>query len=226
MNTRITERQPNEIRPTTIKLGAIKGSNGSCLYQRKYTKVIASIMKEPVEEEQPTEFKINVTFARFSLLNQNQISVIERKQQEVSNILEQTLKGRLSDQNSDFSIHLNVVVIEEDGGVIEAIITAASLALFDGNIAMDDIVIASSVVKYPGIDRPIVDPTAEEEEKKDGAVLIACVPSSNLITQVFMTGVLEPQDISLCLAVAMDSCWAINAEVKKVIEERNNKVNV
>ena len=220
MSARTDERKPNEIRPTYLKLGVVTGSDGSSLYQKRNTKVISSVMIQKETEDAPFVFEVNVKCSTFVMPDDE---LVKRKQDEIKDTVYHTFVNRIDKSlYQSTTIKLNVFILEEDGGSTEAVITSASLALFDAGIVKDNIIVASGVVKCHGIDRPIVDPTAEEEEKKDGGVFIACDPSNNSITQVFMTGILDPEDISKCLATAVDSCWALNEEVKKIVESKMN----
>ncbi|ELP91452.1 hypothetical protein EIN_155690 [Entamoeba invadens IP1] len=213
-------RLPNEVRATEIKIGVIQGAKGSCMVQKNRTKIISSVQVSSIDESD-FEFKCTVSFPRFA----PETPQLKRKEIEATEVLEQALKGRvLPENNSGLKIELKSFVLEEDGGVKDSVITSGALALFDADVRIDDIIIASSVVKMNNFKRCLVDPTSQEEDDKVGSVLIASVPSTNSITQIFMSGVLQPNDISECLAVAMDECWKINEIVQKIREQRKQKM--
>lgn len=210
-------RNANEMRSTLIKLGVIGGAQGSCLVQKKNSKVISSMRVEQLPEGSQSRIDIQVKIASFVESNTH----LKTQEESLEKVIEQTLLGRVKlEDYVEQAIEVSVFVLEHDGGITENSIMSASLALYDGGIKMDDIVVASSAVKLAGIERPVIDPTEEEEKNKIGSVLIACLPSTNSIAQVYMDGVLEPQHISECLAVAMDSCWKINEIVCKATEAK------
>ncbi|BFU23718.1 3' exoribonuclease family protein [Entamoeba histolytica HM-1:IMSS-B] len=214
-------REANEIRATTIKIGVISGAKGSCLIQKENSKVISSVQIKTQDESIDFEFTVKVTFAQFG----NNDLLNKRKEVELQEILTQSLVSRINQEsNKGKIICLQVFVMEQDGSVEDSIINSSSLALFDSEIQMDSIIIATTVVKLPIYNQVIVDPTALEEEKKEGSVLIACIPSNSSITQIYMSGVLDPQDISSCLSIALDSCWKLNKEIELIIQSKNVKM--
>ena len=214
---RENNRQNNEIRATTIKIGVIKGAQGSCLLQKERIKIMSSVQTKQQDEISEFEFHVKVNYAKFEIQTPQTAFKTTRKEIETTEIITQTLKYRIdAESNIGKIITVNIFVLEEDGSVMDGIINSASLALFNAGIKMDSILVSTTVVKLNGSNKFIIDPTQLEEENKQGSLLIACIPETSSITQVFMDGVLDPQDISMCLSIALDSCWKLWEEINKI----------
>ena len=202
-------------------MGVISGSQGSCLLQKERVKILSSVQIKEQDEINEFEFNVNVNYAKFSIQTNQQSFKTTRKEKETIEILTQTLKYRiLPEENVGKMITLNVFVLEEDGSVMDGIINSASLALFDSGIKMDSVLVATTVVKLNTTNKFIIDPTQIEEENKQGSILISCIPETSSVTQVFMDGVLDPQDISTCLSIALDSCWKLWEEINEIMKQK------
>ena len=149
-NFREDGRRFKENRSIQIKMGAIKESNGSCLFNLGETKVVAWI-KGPCETKSKCPdnsgiIKCYFNQAPFSgtLHKSNQKQDIKNREfgQTIKNIFNQIIKLELYSKSE---ININVLVLQNDGNYKSAAINAVSLALINAGIFIKDSVVGINV---------------------------------------------------------------------------------
>ena len=143
-------RRFKENRSIKIKLGVIKESSGSCLFNLGETKVIAWI-RGPCETkskcpENSGIIKCYFNEAPFSgtLHKANQKQEIKNREfgQTIKSIFTQVVKLELYSKSE---ININVLVLQNDGNYKSASINAVSLALINAGIYIKDSVIGVNI---------------------------------------------------------------------------------
>eukprot|EP00996_Jenningsia_fusiforme_P002234 NODE_3070_length_1056_cov_7.413108_g2818_i0.p1 GENE.NODE_3070_length_1056_cov_7.413108_g2818_i0~~NODE_3070_length_1056_cov_7.413108_g2818_i0.p1 ORF type:complete len:280 (+),score=65.32 NODE_3070_length_1056_cov_7.413108_g2818_i0:97-840(+) len=144
---RVDGRRPNEIRDVEIELGLLDRAEGSCFFALGNTKVLAAVYgpHETAWKRSQDGAAIVVTLnaASFSSGERRKGKTMERKEVEMCNTLRRTLESNVSTHlfpNSQIEIYLQV--LQEDGGTLAVCLNAASLALMDAGIPMDDFLTA------------------------------------------------------------------------------------
>lgn len=106
-------------------------------------------------------------------------------------------------------LDIYVTVLEHDGGVLAAAITAASAALVQARIDMLDSVVACGAAWLPSHQTFLVDPTEAESlgGRRSGMPLpsltVAMLPNLESVTQMHSVGILEGGSIAITEALAM-----------------------
>lgn len=149
-NFREDGRRFKENRNISIKMGVIKESSGSCLFNLGETKVIAWILgPSETKSKCPDNAGIIKCFfnqAPFSgtlhKTSQKQDVKMREFAQVIKNIFNQVIKIDLYQKSE---IIINVLVIENDGNFKSASINAVSLALINAGIFIKDSVVGINV---------------------------------------------------------------------------------
>ena len=143
-------RRFKENREIQIKMGIIKESSGSCLFNLGETKVVAWI-RGPCETkskcpENSGIIKCYFNMAPFSgmLHKSNQKQDIKNREFgiNIKNIFSQIIKLELYSKSE---ININVLVLQNDGNYKSAAINAVSLALINAGIFIKDSVVGINV---------------------------------------------------------------------------------
>ena len=143
-------RRFKENRTIQIKMGAVKESSGSCLFNLGETKVIAWI-RGPCETkskcpENSGLIKCYFNMAPFSVIlhKSNQKQDIKNREfgQTIKKIFNQIIKLDLYIKSE---ININVLVLQNDGNYKSAAINAVSLALINSGIFIKDSVVGINV---------------------------------------------------------------------------------
>ncbi|XP_055607751.1 exosome complex component MTR3-like [Uranotaenia lowii] len=160
-------RKDNESRKYFMKLGVVSTAKGSAYLELGNTKVIVSVF-DPREIPKQNKFRelgelyCDFKFSPFACTHRKnpQTDAEERSLAAALNKALQPVVCRHLFPNFQIDIFANV--LEDDGSVLAAVITAAGLALSDATIAMFDVVTASTVAVFG--DRIYLDPTLAEEK--------------------------------------------------------------
>ena len=143
-------RRFKENRSIQIKMGIVKESSGSCLFNLGETKVVAWI-RGPCETkskcpENSGIIKCYFNMAPFSgmLHKSNQKQDIKNREFgiNIKNIFSQIIKLELYSKSE---ININVLVLQNDGNYKSAAINAVSLALINAGIFIKDSVVGINV---------------------------------------------------------------------------------
>ena len=206
-------RRFKENRSIEIKMGVVKESSGSCLFNLGETKVIAWI-KGPCETkskgpENSGIIKSYFNMAPFSgiIHKSNQKQDIKDREfgKTIKTIFSQIVKLELYKKSE---ININVLVLQNDGNYKSASINAVSLALINSGICINDSVVGINVgyldesVMENGIlndqnifdeeNKVIYDLQFNEEKNYIPALNIAYLPHSKKIIYLELTNAKTP----------------------------------
>ncbi|RLN97683.1 hypothetical protein BBJ28_00019718, partial [Nothophytophthora sp. Chile5] len=172
----------DEMRRPFMQLAAVSGAAGSAYVELGRTRVVCAVYGPRNDTRARREFSkdgqlvCDVKFAPFA----DAVTRRERGQDadelELSTIVEQALAPAVMlHKLPKCVVSIFVTVLEDDGGVLAAAINCASLALADAAVEMYDVVTAASA----GIvnSTVVLDPSREEEQKGDGKLALAYMPS-------------------------------------------------
>jgi len=144
---------------------------------------------------------------------------------------ETDLASRLSDslaaavpvkQYPKCAILVQVTVLQDDGSILPACITAASIALAGAAIEIYDLVTASTVAVVQ--DRPLADPTLEEIEVADAVVTLALMPNWKEVTLWEQSGGLSPEQANRAMELCRDGCRTMHRFLREhLIQEHEPK---
>lgn len=117
---------------------------------------------------------------------------------------------------------ISVTVLQDDGSVLSAALTAISLALADAGVELYDVV-ASGSVAVMDEDDLFVDPTLDEEEQAKAIVTLAMMPSWNEVTLWEQTGALTAAQANQAMELCRDGCRTIHQFIRQHLLERQQE---
>eukprot|EP01095_Lingulamoeba_sp_RSL-Kostka_P018141 TRINITY_DN981_c0_g1_i1.p1 TRINITY_DN981_c0_g1~~TRINITY_DN981_c0_g1_i1.p1 ORF type:complete len:265 (+),score=88.94 TRINITY_DN981_c0_g1_i1:139-933(+) len=225
-------RKTNQLRPIFMKTGIITQANGSTYIERNNTKLICSVYG-PRPSKNTNSFsdigflQCEFKYAPFSCHNEIRGFVPDLDEKEISASIVQSLQGSICLEKYPKSvIDIYILVIENDGAVIDTAINAASLAIADSGIEMYDLISASTVANVEN--QLILDPTCQEEESSTSKLLMCFSPSLNEIVQFIQSGNSEPEQLIEGMDLCLDACAKMYSMMQKnlidnVISKQNEK---
>ena len=115
-------------------------------------------------------------------------------------------------------VDVYISVIEDDGSVLAASITAASVALSLAGIqVLDSLVACSTVIPESSSNCPLLDPSRTEQESSPSQMTIAVMANSGEIAQIFLVGPCENTLLKESMALATEGCSAIYEQIKPIL---------
>ncbi|KAL9182388.1 hypothetical protein ACHAXT_013040 [Thalassiosira profunda] len=116
-------------------------------------------------------------------------------------------------------VEVFVEVLQSDGGVFNAAVVGASLALADAGVGLRDVVCAASaaVVKTGKLYHAIADPTEDEILQASGVVTIAMMPNWREVTVWDQFGKMSIESSKEALELARDGCATMHKFLKNCL---------
>ena len=129
-------------------------------------------------------------------------------------------------------LEVGVTVLEDDGSVLAAALTAAGLALAAAGVHMADLVVGVKVglKEEEGKEGSfLVDPEASEEEVEGAGVVVGYLPSLDQVVSCVCQGVLSPPSLSSALAAATQQAAvllpAVQQELVQIFKKKKLRDN-
>merc|ERR1719153_1095945 len=166
-------------------------------------------------------------FAPFATVVRTGGAVSSREEEELGMVLGEALSSTVClHRYPKSAIEVFVTVIEDDGGVVAASLTAAGLALADAGIHMFDIVVGSKVSLTK--DEVVVDPDRTElygdkEGEIVGEVTVGYLPSLEQVVACMCEGVIQTEDLARGLAAATQQAAIVLPAVQQELMEKLKK---
>ena len=222
-------RTVDEFRKMFMRCGVVHKARGSAYIELNNTKVICSVYG-PRQSKTQTEFsdkgtlQCEVTFAPFAHQKQNNrpkknhISQLRQQVHEYSAYMREALQTSIClDKFPKSTIDVYALVLEDDGSVLSAAITCASLALADAGIEMYDLVSACSASQLE--DHIVVDPVSLEYKFATGGVVCAYMASLHELTQLTQVGDMQYQKVVEAIDLCIDGCNKIHQLMTNCLKE-------
>jgi exosome complex component MTR3 len=125
-------------------------------------------------------------------------------------------------------LFLKLTVLQDDGSVLSACITAASLALVDASIEVYDIVTSSSVaVVTNNISGPpllLADPTYEEMAQADAVVTLSLLANWKEVTLWNQSGRLSSEVANQAIGLCRDGCRTMHKFMRNTLLDGEDKM--
>ncbi|XP_042869797.1 exosome complex component MTR3-like [Penaeus japonicus] len=231
-NMRRDGRSAVDHRKLFMSLGIISQAKGSSYVELGNTKVCCGVYG-PKDVQRGNDFKMScqvvceVKMAPFSCPVRKPPQP-DKQQKEMSRQLKEALETVIVlDKFPKSQIDVYVTVIEDDGGLLAACITAAGLALCHASIDVYDLVVGSSVLWHSGI--LYADPSRQEEEfegsetrstgREGGHLTIGMMPNyaNGQIALALQEGQMAVDNICEGLEIAVDTCQRIYTLSRKTL---------
>ncbi|XP_022083413.1 exosome complex component MTR3-like [Acanthaster planci] len=219
---RTDNRALDDIRPVFLKAGVVSQARGSAYIEACNTKVICAIYG-PHEVQRKEGFSMQGTlrcefkYATFSCLGRRQHQT-DSEEKQMGLVVAQALQPAVCLHKFPKSqLDVFVTVLQNDGSVLAAALTCASVAVADAGIEMYDVVIGCSL-RQAGETTSLLDPAILEEfhsrsvdgdARNHGSVTAAYLPSLNQLSAFQQTGEIEPEIATKCLHKCVDGCVRI-----------------
>jgi exosome complex component MTR3 len=161
-------------------------------------------------------------------------------ERDFAGLLQRALEGAvMAETFPKTSVDVYVTVLEASGAEFPAACAAASAALADAGVAMLDLVAACAVARVPtskslpgddatggdamsggapgGAFALLLDPTAEEEAKADGGVVVAATGRAGEATQLVATGRWDGDQLDEAIQLAASGCARVDEAIRDVL---------
>ncbi|CAO3691116.1 unnamed protein product [Rhizopus microsporus] len=207
---RIDGRRANELRKITAKtLSLVKLMDQLIL--SKETPNRTGIIRSCCDQCQ-----FNV--APFSTSERKKRSKADKRSLEVAAFIRQTFEPViLTSQFPKFQIDIYLQIFQNDGGMLQSCINAATMALVDAGIPMLDYVCACSAGCIDKV--PVLDLNGLEESSDTPELTIAILPRTGKVNLVEMESRLQIDKLAGVTELAKEGCMHIHSVLDNVIRK-------
>ncbi|KAG7385547.1 Exosome complex component MTR3 [Phytophthora pseudosyringae] len=204
----------DEMRRPFMQLGAVSGAAGSAYVELGRTRVVCAVYGPRTDTRARREFSkdgqlvCDVKYAPFADKATRRERGQDPDEMELSAIVEEALAPAVMlHKLPKCIVSVFVTVLEDDGGVFAAAINCASLALADAAVEMYDVVTASSAGIVNGL--VVLDPSREEEQRGDGKLALAYMPSVGRVTYMLQAGKIHHTQLQEAVDLCTDACTGV-----------------
>ncbi len=224
-------RKLDEMREITAKVGIIPNADGSAMFSFGKTIAIAAVYgprllhPQHMQNPQSAVLRVNYDLLSFSVSERKKPGP-SRRSQEISKVTEWALVPAV--ELKDFPntvIDVQIYILQADASTRVAGINAASMALAQAGIPMNNLICAVSIGK---MDKElVVDVDKEEEDFEDGEGAtdfpIAKLANTDKYTLLQLDGNIQPDVVPKALTLADKACAKIYEIQKKALKEAVTK---
>jgi ribonuclease PH len=118
------------------------------------------------------------------------------------------------------AIHLQLTILQDDGHVLTACLTAASLALVDASVEVHDVVACGSVSGFHHTVSSnqmifLADPDWMEYHAADASMTLAMLPNLKQVILWEQTGRMSPREANQAMELCRDGCRTLHRFVRQ-----------
>lgn len=230
-------RQAAETRPCHLRTAMVPNASGSAYVEQGNTKIVAAVYG-PREADQRAQVTASategllyaeLTFAPFACMGLSKDGN-EKRAVLYSSILQGALESVTAlERYKGNIINVHLLVLEDDGSVLSAALTAASLALADASIETQDLAAGTSIhlaSSGPASSTMLLDcDRAEEQWMPAGSAVLhlGFCPSSGALCMMHSSGPLPPKSFEQMVLLGKDAAEALGREMRNCVEQRAAK---
>ncbi|UCD03546.1 MAG: exosome complex exonuclease Rrp41 [Candidatus Woesearchaeota archaeon] len=221
---RLDGRGFDQMRDVSIKAGVIPEAEGSAELSLGETKVIAAVygprevIPKHLANPEKGIIKCVYTMASFATPDRNRPGP-SRRSVEISKVMAEALTPVVNlEKYPKTSIDVFVEVTNANAGTRTAAINAASVALADAGIEMNDLVTSIAGGKADG--QLILDLFNPEDNYGEADLPIAYLPRTGEVSLLQMDGELTPAEIEKLLKMIKKACEELYKKQKNALRER------
>lgn len=221
---RLDGRDFDEMREIKIKAGVLERADGSAYVEWGGNKILAACYGprevHPKHLVKPDKALLRCIYsmAPFSVSDRKKPGP-DRRSIEISKVTRQALEPvvftRLFPRTA---IDIFIEVLQASGGTRCAGITAASVALADAGIPMQDLVPACAAGKVDG--EIVLDLFDLEDNYGEGDMPVAIIPRKKEITLLQMDGKFTREEFEKAFKLAIKGCMHVYEKQKQALKER------
>lgn len=216
------KRKPNELRPVFMSLGTVAKAAGSAYIEVGGSKLLCSVYgprPDPKADyvSETGRLSCNVKVAPFA-----GVEVPAELEKELPLLVKPALEPAVVLSRFPKSVvEIHILVLEQEGDVVSAAITCASLAMADAEIEMFDLVAASSVAVHSrkSSTEMQVDPSSQDVAAQSGSMLAAMMPSRGEVTQLSHVGEWEPAQFEAAMELGVAACKQVHGLMRRGLIE-------
>ncbi len=221
-------RGHDETRPIIAKAGVLQNADGSAYFKIGETIAYAAVYgpremyPRRLADPKRGVLRVNYNMMPFSGPGERNRPGPNRRAKEISMVSEKALLPAVDlEKYPNCVIDVFIELPQTDAGSRCAGICAASIALADAGITMQDMVPAIAV-GYVG-DTPVVDLSYDEEQPEGMEAVdvpVALIPSTGEITLLQMDGIVDAEQLNTLLEKAKDACAVIAQKQREALQEK------
>ncbi|EDW12301.1 hypothetical protein AWZ03_007921 [Drosophila navojoa] len=221
---RLDGRRPHELRHIKCKLGVFEQPDGSAYMEQGNTKVLAAVYGPHQAKGKKTEgndLVINCQYsqATFSTSERKNRPRGDRKSQEFKMYLQQALSAAIKSELYPRSqIDIYVEVLQADGANYAVSLNAATLALIDAGICLNEFVVACTA-SLSNANIPLTDISHIEEVSGGPKLTIAALPTAEKIAFMEMSERFHIDQLETVIETAMAGCREIRDILESAVKE-------
>lgn len=221
---RLDGRKMDQMRNVSIKAGIIPEAEGSAELCFGDTRVIAAVygprevIPKHLADPEKGYLRCVYTMASFATPDRNRPGP-SRRSVEISKVMAEALAPAINlERYPKTAIDVYVEVINASAGTRTAAINAASVALADAGIEMNDLVTSVAAGKADG--QLLLDLFQPEDNYGEADFPIAYLPRTGNISLLQMDGDLTPEELEKLLKMIKKACEELYEKQKKALKER------
>ena len=221
---RIDGRRLDELRPISIRAGALRHADGSAFVEWGANKVMAAVYgprevhPRHLQQNNKAIVQCRYNMAAFSV-DERKRPGLDRRSQEISKVIAEAFESVVfAEEFPRTSIDVYIEVLQANAGTRCAGLVAASVALADAGIPMVDLVPAVAVGKVAG--SIALDLKKEEDNFGEADLPMALVPQSGRLVLLQMEGHMSADELDRALDLGVQGCRVIYDKMKEALRNR------
>ncbi|ALC38400.1 Ski6 [Drosophila busckii] len=221
---RLDGRRPHELRHIKCKLGVFEQPDGSAYMEQGNTKVLAAVYgphQAKSKKAEGNDLVINCQYsqATFSTAERKNRPRGDRKSLEFKMYLQQALSAAIKSELYPRSqIDVYVEVLQADGANYAVSLNAATLALIDAGICLNEFVVACTA-SLSKSNIPLTDISHIEEVSGGPKLTIAALPTAEKIAFMEMSERFHIDHLETVIETAMAGCREIRDILERAVKE-------
>ncbi len=219
---RLDGRALDELRPMEAKVGIFKRADGSAMFRFGNTVAVAAVYgpralhPKFMQDPQRAILRCRYNMAPFSTEERIRPGT-SRRSVEISKIMTDALSQVIFfEEFPKTAIDVFVEILQADSSTRCAALNAASLALADAGIPMQDLIASCSVGKIDG--QIVLDVGGIEDNFGDVDIPLAIVPKGRRIVLLQVDGILSRQEFLQALVLANVGLEKVYAKQKEALK--------
>jgi len=221
---RIDGRKLEELRPIEMKVGVVNRADGSAMVRFGGTQAVASaygpreLFSRRLQKPDKGIIQCRYNMAPFSVTDRKSPGP-DRRSKELSKVIRLALSPVIFLENfPKATLDIYIEIIQADGSTRVTGINAASIALANAGVEMEDLIASCSVGKIDG--NLVVDLSGKEDNNSEADLAFAMLGRKKTITLLQMDGSLTKEEIMKLLKMAEANCEKIYEMQKKILKEK------
>lgn len=221
---RLDGRALEEIRNVRIEAGVLKRADGSAYIEWGENKIIAAcygpreVHPRHLERQDKAIIRCKYSMAPFSVYDRKRPGP-DRRSIEISKVIKEAFESAVrTELFPRTAIDIFIEVLQANAGTRCAGLTAASVALADAGIPMEDLIAACSAGKVENA--IVLDVFGLEDSLGDADMPVAIMPRKRKITLLQMDGRLTREEFEKAFKLAIKGCEIIYEKQKEALKKK------